>query len=91
MWDRVCGALHLGVKMALTFVQSGFVHDMNVVAEVIYELGKTDKENEAACLGLIDAAEEPRVDSPSSSSLMFLFLLMRSMTCEPNLGMKRPV
>jgi hypothetical protein len=51
---------------------------------------KTEEENEAACLGFIEAAEEPGVDSQGCSRMRCSRLLtMRD--CEPNLGMKAHV
>jgi hypothetical protein len=58
--ERVRGALHHGMKMALVVVCSGFEYDMGLVADgFTSNLSKTKEENEAACLGLIEAAEEP--------------------------------
>jgi hypothetical protein len=58
--ERIRGGLHHGVKRALTVVRSRFVYDMELVADgFITDLDRTDKENETACLGLIEAAEEP--------------------------------
>jgi hypothetical protein len=48
------------VKRALAVVRSGFVYDMDLIADgFIMDLDRTDEENEVACLGLIEAAEEP--------------------------------
>jgi hypothetical protein len=59
--ERIRGGLHHGVKRALAVVRSGFVYDMEIVADgFITDPDRTDKENEAACLDLIQAAEEPR-------------------------------
>jgi hypothetical protein len=42
-------------------VCSGFEYDMGLVADgFTFDLTKTEEENEVACLGLIEAAEEPR-------------------------------
>jgi hypothetical protein len=58
--ERVRGGLHHGVKRALAIVRSGFVYDMELVADgFITDPDRTDEENENACLGLIEAAEEP--------------------------------
>jgi hypothetical protein len=58
--ERIRGGLHHGVKRALAVVWSGFVYDMDLVADgFIMDPDWTDKENETACLGLIEAAEEP--------------------------------
>jgi hypothetical protein len=59
--ERIQGGLHHGVKRALAVVRSGFVYDMELVADgFITDLDRTDEENEDACLDLIQAAEEPR-------------------------------
>jgi hypothetical protein len=59
--EKVRGALHHGVKRALAIVRSGFEYDMGFVADgFTADPTKTEEENEVACLGLIDAAEEPR-------------------------------
>jgi hypothetical protein len=48
------------VKRALAVVRSRFVYDMELIADgFITDLDRTDEENEDACLGLIEAAEEP--------------------------------
>jgi hypothetical protein len=48
------------MKRALAVVRSGFVYDMELVADgFIIDLDRTDEENETASLGLIEAAEEP--------------------------------
>jgi hypothetical protein len=58
--ERIGGGLHHGVKRALAVVWSGFVYDMDLIADgFIIDLDQTDEENETACLGLIEAAEEP--------------------------------
>jgi hypothetical protein len=58
--EKVWGALHHGVKRALAVVHSGFEYDMGLVADgFTSDPSKTEEENEAACLGLIEAAEEP--------------------------------
>jgi hypothetical protein len=58
--ERIRGGLHHGVKRALKVVRSGFVYDMDLIADgFITDLDRTDEENEVACLGLIEAAEEP--------------------------------
>jgi hypothetical protein len=59
--EKVRGALHHGVKRALAVVRSGFEYDMGLDADgFTSDLTKTEEENEAAYLGLIEAAEEPR-------------------------------
>jgi hypothetical protein len=46
------------VKRALAVVRSGFEYDMGVVADgFTSNPTKTEEENEAACLGLIEAME----------------------------------
>jgi hypothetical protein len=58
--ERIRGSLHQGVKRALAVVWSGFVFDMELVADgFITDPDRTDEENEDACLELIGAAEEP--------------------------------
>jgi hypothetical protein len=58
--ERIRGGLHHGVKGALAVVRSGFVYDMDLIADgFITDLDRTDEENKIACLGLIEAAEEP--------------------------------
>jgi hypothetical protein len=48
------------VKRALAVVWSGFMYDMDLVTDgFITDPDWTDKENETACLGLIEGAEEP--------------------------------
>jgi hypothetical protein len=48
------------VKRVLAVIRSGFVYDMDLIANgFIIDLDRTDEENETACLGLIEAAEEP--------------------------------
>jgi hypothetical protein len=58
--ETIQGGLHHGVKRALAVVRSRFVYDMDLVADgFITDPDRTDEENETACLGLIEAAEEP--------------------------------
>jgi hypothetical protein len=58
--EKVRGALHHGMKRALAVVRSGFEYDMGLVADgFTFDPTKTEEENEAACLGLIEAVEEP--------------------------------
>jgi hypothetical protein len=58
--ERIRGGLHHGVKRALAVVRFGFVYDMDLIADgFITDPDQTDEENETACLGLIEAAEEP--------------------------------
>jgi hypothetical protein len=59
--EKVRGTLHHGVKRAMVVVRSGFEYNMGLIADgFTSNPSKTDEENEVACLGLIDAAEEPR-------------------------------
>jgi hypothetical protein len=45
----------------MVVVRSGFEYNMGLVADgFTSDPSKTDEENKVACLGLIDAAEEPR-------------------------------
>jgi hypothetical protein len=58
--ERIRGGLHHGVKRALAVVRSGFVYDMDLITDgFITDPDRMDEENEFACLGLIEAAEEP--------------------------------
>jgi hypothetical protein len=58
--EKIQGALHHGVKRAMAVVRSGFEYDMSLVADgFTSDPSKTKEENEAACLGLIEATEEP--------------------------------
>jgi hypothetical protein len=58
--ERVRGALHHGLKRALAVIHSGFEYDMGLVTNgFTSDLSKIKEENEAACLGLIEAAKEP--------------------------------
>jgi hypothetical protein len=58
--EKVRNALHHGVKRAIAVVRSGFEYDMGLVADgFTSDPSKTEEENEAACLGLIEATEEP--------------------------------
>jgi hypothetical protein len=58
--ERIRGGLHHGVKRALAVIWSGFVYDMDLVADgFMTNPDWTDEENEVACLTLIEAAEEP--------------------------------
>jgi hypothetical protein len=58
--DKIRGGLHHGVKRAMSVIWSGFEYDMGLIADgFISDPDMTDEENEAACLGLIEAAEEP--------------------------------
>jgi hypothetical protein len=58
--ERIRGGLHHGVKRVLAVVRSGFVYDMELVADgFITDPDRTDEENEDVCLGLIGAVEEP--------------------------------
>jgi hypothetical protein len=45
----------------MVVIRSGFEYDMGLIVDgFTSDLDKTKEENEAACLGLIEAAEEPR-------------------------------
>jgi hypothetical protein len=60
--EKVRDALHHGVKRALAVICSGFEYDMGLVADgFTSDPTKIEEENEAACLGLIKATEEPGV------------------------------
>jgi hypothetical protein len=58
--EKIRDSLHHGVKRALAVVRSGFVFDMELVADgFITDPERTDEDNENACLELIEAAEGP--------------------------------
>jgi hypothetical protein len=58
--EKIRGGLHHGVKRALAVIRSGFEYDMGLIADgFITDPNQTDEENEAACLDLIEATEEP--------------------------------
>jgi hypothetical protein len=58
--EKIRDSLHHGVKRALAVVRSGFVFDMELVADgFITDPDRTDEDNENACLELIEAAEGP--------------------------------
>jgi hypothetical protein len=47
------------MQRALAVIRSGFEYDMGLVADSFtYDPSKTEEENEVACLGLIEVAEE---------------------------------
>jgi hypothetical protein len=49
--ERIRGGLYHGVKRALAVVRSGFVYDMDLIADgFITDLDQTDEENETTCL-----------------------------------------
>jgi hypothetical protein len=92
--ERVRGALHHGVKRALAVVRSVFEYDMGLVADgFTSDTSKSKEENEAACLGLIEAVEEPGVDSRgclrTRCSRLLPVPMMRAY--EPKLGKKAHV
>jgi hypothetical protein len=58
--EKIRGALHHGVKRAMAVIRFGLEYDMGLVTDgFTSDLDKTDEEDEAACLGLIEAVEEP--------------------------------
>jgi hypothetical protein len=58
--EKIRGGLHHGVKRAMAVVRSRFEYDMGLIIDgFITDLDRTNEENEAACLDLIEAAEEP--------------------------------
>jgi hypothetical protein len=58
--EKIRGGLHHGVKRAMAVVWSGFEYDMGLIGDgFITDPDRIDEENEAACLDLIEAAEEP--------------------------------
>jgi hypothetical protein len=59
--EKIQGRLHHGVKRPMAVIRSRFEYDMGLIADgLISDLDRTDEENEAACLELIEAVEEPR-------------------------------
>jgi hypothetical protein len=59
--EKVQGTLYHGVKRAMMVIRSGFKYDMGLIADgFTSDLSKTEEENEAASLGLIEAVKEPR-------------------------------
>jgi hypothetical protein len=58
--EKIRGGLHHDVKRAVAVIWSRIKYDMGLVADgFTLNPNKTKEENEAACLGLIEAAEEP--------------------------------
>jgi hypothetical protein len=58
---KIRGGLHHGVKRDMAVIWSRFEYDMGLIVDgFITDLDSTDEENEAACLDLIEVAEEPR-------------------------------
>jgi hypothetical protein len=58
---KIRGVLHHGVKRAMTVVWSRFEYDMSLITDgFTSDPSKIEEENEAACLGLIEATEEPQ-------------------------------
>jgi hypothetical protein len=58
--EKIQGGLHHGVKRAMAVIRSGFEYDMVLIANgFIMDPDRTDEENEATYLDLIEAVEEP--------------------------------
>jgi hypothetical protein len=58
--EKIQGGLHHGVKRAMAVIWSGFEYNMGLISNgFITNLDQTNEENEAACLDLIEATEEP--------------------------------
>jgi hypothetical protein len=58
--EKMRGGLHHGMKRAMTVIRSRFEYDIGLIADgFIMDLDRTNEENEAACLDLIEAAGEP--------------------------------
>jgi hypothetical protein len=58
--EKIRGGLHHGVKRAMAVIQTGFEYDMGLITNgFISDPDRTDEENEAAYLELIEVAEEP--------------------------------
>jgi hypothetical protein len=89
--EKIRGGLHHGVKRAMAVIRSRFEYDMGLITDgFISDPDRTKEENEAVCLGLIEAAEEPGVDSRGCLKTRCSRLpMMRA--CGPNLGMKAHV
>jgi hypothetical protein len=89
--EKIRGGLHHGVKRAMAIVRSGFEYDMGLITDgLITDLDRTDEQNEAAYLDLIEAAEEPGVALRSYSRSRWS-RLPTTRACKPNLGMKARV
>jgi hypothetical protein len=53
--EKIRGGLHHGVKRAMAIVRSGFEYGMGLITDgFITDPNRTDEENEAACLDLIE-------------------------------------
>jgi hypothetical protein len=89
--EKIRGGLHHGVKRAMTVIRSRFKYDMGLIADgFILDPDRTDEENEAACLELIEAVEEPG----GRLTKLFEVEVARLPTMrayEPSLGMKAHV
>jgi hypothetical protein len=58
--EKIRGGLYHDVKRAMAVIRSGFEYDMGLITDgFIMDLDQTNEENEADCLDLIKAAEEP--------------------------------
>jgi hypothetical protein len=58
--EKIRGGLHHGVKRAMAVIRSRFEYDMGLITDgFVSDPDRTDEENKAACLELIEAAEEP--------------------------------
>jgi hypothetical protein len=58
--EKIRGGLHHGVKRAMAVIWSGFEYDMGLITNgFITNPDRTNEENEAACLDLIEVAQEP--------------------------------
>jgi hypothetical protein len=57
--EKIRGGLHRGIKRAMAFIRSRFEYNIGLIVDgFIMDLDRTDEENEAVCLDLIEAAEE---------------------------------
>jgi hypothetical protein len=58
--EKIRGGLHHGMKRVMAVIRSGLKYDMGLVTDgFISNVDRTEEENEATCLELIEAMEEP--------------------------------
>jgi hypothetical protein len=75
----------------MAVIRSGFEYDMGIIVDgFISDPNRTEEENEAVFLGLIEVAEEPGVDSRGCLKTRWS-RLPTVRAYEPNLGMKAHV
>jgi hypothetical protein len=89
--EKIRGGLHHGMKRAMSVIQSGFEYDMGLIADgFLMDPDRTNEENEATCLDLIEAAEEPRGRLAKLFKVEVVHL-PTTRACKPSLGMKAHV